>query len=91
MNVAKLITEVKKGSPIAAIIGLMKGYFHDKRAAEEIYMHIMVVLEELPMQDYRFESHQLQEVVAVLRKLPPAGARRNFEKLYLQNEKRLTA
>ena len=87
MNVAKLIAEVRKGSPIGTLIWLMKGVFDDKRAAEDTYVEIIVVLEELLMQGYRFESPQIQSIVAILRELPAAGAkRRNFEKLYLQDE-----
>lgn len=87
MNVAKLIAEVKKGSPIGTIIGLMKSVFDDKRAAEDIYVEIIVVLDEFLMQGYRFESTQIQSLVTILKKLPAAGAkRRNFENLYLEDE-----
>lgn len=87
MNVAKLIAEVRKGSPIGTLVGLMKGVFDDKRAAEDTYVEIIVVLDDLLMQGYRFESPQIQAIVAILRELPAQGAqRRNFEKLYLRDE-----
>lgn len=87
MNIGKLIAEVRKGSPLGTLIGLMKGVFDDKRAAEDTYVEVIVVLDDLLMKGYRFESNQIQSIVAILRELPSQGARqRNFEKLYLQNE-----
>lgn len=45
------------------------------------------VFDELLMQGYRFESPQIQAVVAILKELPAPGAkRRNFENLYLRDE-----
>lgn len=85
--IAKIISEVKKGAPMFTLGRLMKGIFDEKSKADELYTQIRVVLDELIMQGYRFESPQIQAVVAILKELPAPGAkRRNFEKLYLQDE-----
>lgn len=87
MSVATLIADIRKGSPLGTLIGMMKNVFGEKAKANEIYVEVVVVLDELLMQGYRFESSQVQAIVSVLQKLPAAGAqRRNFEKLYLQDE-----
>lgn len=87
MNAVKLIAEVKSGTPIFTLLKLVKGVFDDKNQADEVYLHIKPALDDFLMRGYRFNSPEIQGIVAILGELPAAGARRrNFIKYYLQDE-----
>jgi hypothetical protein len=87
VNVAKIVSELRAGAPFFTLFKMMKGVFDDKYEAEKLYKELIPVLQDFLMQGRRFNDPQVQHLVNILRELPQYGAqRRNFEKLYLQDE-----
>jgi hypothetical protein len=65
----------------------MKGQIDSKASADRAYKELYPILEELLAKGYRFESREIQGVVALLREMPAWGARREkFKKFYLKDE-----
>lgn len=87
MNVASVISNIRKGGPAYTLYKMVKGLFDDKAHADELYRELMPVLQDFLMQGRRFNDPQVQHIITVLRELPAFGARRrNFENRYLQDE-----
>ncbi|MDW6005267.1 hypothetical protein [Vibrio mangrovi] len=87
MNVASVISNIRKGGPVYTVYKIVKGVFDDRSHADELYCELIPLLHDYLMQGRRFNDPQIQHIVNILRELPADGARRrNFEKRYLQDE-----
>ncbi len=86
-NLKELIHGVSKASPLATPLRMMFGQIQNQQNANETYNAVRPLLDDALMSGYRFESQEVQGIVAILRELPADGARqRNFEKRYLMSE-----
>lgn len=79
-----LVKELSPASPLLSLLLKMKGQIDSKASADRAYKELYPILEELLAKGYRFESREIQGVVALLREMPAWGARR--EKFYLKDE-----
>lgn len=87
MSVVNVISELKSGAPLITLMKMVKGIFDDRSSAEELYVDLIPVLQDLLQQGRGFNDPSVQHIVHILSELPPEGARRrNFTHKYLQDE-----
>jgi hypothetical protein len=76
-----------KSSPLGTVFILMLKKIKSLHDADEQYRQLIIALDGLWSAGYRFNSPEVQSIVNILRELPSYGSRRrNFERLYLQDE-----
>lgn len=76
-----------KGSSLGGLLTAMYKQIQNRDNANETYSQLKIVLDDLIMKGYSFESAEIQAIVAMLKELPASGAcARNFERLYLRDE-----
>ncbi|MDA9557074.1 hypothetical protein N9R79_06175 [Vibrio sp.] len=82
-----IIKEVSPYTSLFSLLQQMYGQISSKNDANKVYKEIYPVLESLLAQGHSFHSKEIQHLVNVLRESPAVGIkRRNFERLYLQDE-----
>lgn len=76
-----------QGSSLGGLLTSMYNQIQKRDDANETYSKLKVLLDDLIMKGYRFESPEIQAIVTLLKELPAPGACvLNFEKLYLRDE-----
>ncbi len=87
MSVSIGLLQKLQGSPLWGLLVQMQNQIENKNDANESYIRIKLLLDELIQKGYRFESLEIQTLVEMLKELPAYGAnRRNFINLYLKDE-----
>ncbi|MCE0494429.1 hypothetical protein [Vibrio salinus] len=87
MSAVSVISELKGGAPLLTLMKMIKGYFDSRSSADELYMDLIPVLQDLLREGRGYDDPSVQHIVHILGELQPYGHRRdNFRKKYLQDE-----
>lgn len=85
-SIVAALSKAKDG-PFYGLLASMYNQIKKRDNANETYVRLKVILDDLLARGYSFESAEMQAVVEMLKELPAYGANaRNFEKLYLRDE-----